>query len=75
MLGHLRMPHLFRGPRHHLHMTEVPRILEVGLLAPPVFAVLGSMIGGFTYALLGFAVGIATCALLTISATALTDDE
>jgi hypothetical protein len=71
MFGRMRLLH--RVP-HQDHRPDVPIIghaASIGLLAPIAGALVGSLIGGFGFAMIGFALGLATAVLAVMITTAI----
>jgi len=72
MFGHLKFLHPL--PAHHDHRAEVPVIAHAaaaGLVVPIAGALAGNMIGGFSFAMIGFGLGLAAGVLTVMITTAL----
>jgi hypothetical protein len=72
MFGGIRFLHPL--PAHHHHRAEVPviaHVAAVGLMAPIVGALAGSVMGGFSFAMIGFGLGLAMCVVTVMITTAL----
>jgi hypothetical protein len=74
MFGRMKLAHA-RPARHAPpHVETVGHILAFALGIPIACAVIGSMVQGFPTALLGFAIGLAVCAVTGLVLTAAASD-
>jgi hypothetical protein len=74
MFGYQKLRHALAGQNGSSGVRTVGHAAAIGLVAPVACAVIGSSIGGFTYAMIGFGIGLVACVLTVELLTVLSSD-